>query len=228
MKVSRELLQKYASGNCSEEERKIIENWLPGEEDIADSMPETEWKDVSVQMWQNIVSETRQPAKRLDILKLSRYVTAACIILGLAYWGKAMLLNHSDTREEELDNTYGNRTRHITAAGFSLDVFPGSKVKITEGTYGFNTTIALCGELLLQNKQQENRVISLALSSACGTSNQTENPRQLKAGKKYVVLQVNGTGGKKNVVIEKRFVRVALADILPPVRYTKIINKLSI
>ncbi|MEM6843768.1 MAG: hypothetical protein AAF632_16190 [Bacteroidota bacterium] len=40
MKVTRELLQKYASGNCTESERQLVENWLSQDEDVSGEFDE--------------------------------------------------------------------------------------------------------------------------------------------------------------------------------------------
>ncbi|MEM6842289.1 MAG: hypothetical protein AAF944_23235 [Bacteroidota bacterium] len=84
MNISPELLKKYASGTCTEEERKLVEQWL-AHDDLSTTSPRAELAEERTQVWRSIIqnvgwSETKvAPMHR----RMTRYAAAACVIIGV-------------------------------------------------------------------------------------------------------------------------------------------------
>ena len=54
MKITSELLKKYASGKCTEAERLPVEQWLSDNEDLSTSFLRQKLKEERARVWQSI------------------------------------------------------------------------------------------------------------------------------------------------------------------------------
>ncbi|MEM9832092.1 MAG: hypothetical protein AAF944_15770 [Bacteroidota bacterium] len=98
MKITPELLKKYAAGKCTEAEQRLVEEWLPGDSDITATFSESELSDASTQMWQHITRRTEMnnpkpaPTSATSVRRRLAYLAiAACfglVMFGVGYfWG---------------------------------------------------------------------------------------------------------------------------------------------
>ncbi len=224
MKITISLLEKYASGNCTPEECRRVEEWMPGDADITRYVSEDKLEMVSGQMWQNISRNTRQPAKKVALYKsLIRYAAAACMVLGLCYWSMSIYRCPANYADAAYDNTHAETTLLVRNAGLAITLLPGSKIQLAGSTSDHRANIAVCGDLILENNGPDN--ISLALTSACNAPDIQDKIRPIRAGKKYAVIQYKSRSQSKHVVVEKRYARFVLADLFPPVK-NKVIHKI--
>ncbi|MGD1895072.1 MAG: hypothetical protein ACFB15_31320 [Cyclobacteriaceae bacterium] len=96
MKITPELLKKYTAGECTEAERGLVEEWLPGDSDITATFSQEELSDATTQMWQNITQRAEMdnpgtvPASVIPIRRRLAYLAvAAClsiVIFGIGYF----------------------------------------------------------------------------------------------------------------------------------------------
>ena len=111
MKITKELLEKYAEGKCTEEERRAIENWIPDDSDLSmnlnqkDSEREEEkvWNQLmendpnKVKNWETLTKQTinRRPTFRYKAL---HYAAAIALFISL---GTAIYLFITSTNNQE-------------------------------------------------------------------------------------------------------------------------------
>lgn len=92
MKITKELLRKYAAGECSLQERLAIEQWLPSELDVEDIISNDIVEEETAQIWDVISKDIPEEKKQTTFIskykKLVPYTIAAsvaglCFILSL-------------------------------------------------------------------------------------------------------------------------------------------------
>ncbi|MEM9389503.1 MAG: FecR domain-containing protein [Bacteroidota bacterium] len=89
MKVTPELLKKYAEGKCTEAEKEFIENWLPGDVDIASELSEEKVKHATAQMWQEITADIDDNPTSVTIplyKRVMRYAAAVIILFTIGFF----------------------------------------------------------------------------------------------------------------------------------------------
>ena len=96
MKITPELLKKYALGECTEEERLLIEHWMPGTGDINRDFSDEELKKSQKEMWLNIAPGT-EPQKTSSTVSKRKSVSfyrrifqlgvAACLLIAVFIGG---------------------------------------------------------------------------------------------------------------------------------------------
>ncbi|MEM6843490.1 MAG: hypothetical protein AAF944_19170 [Bacteroidota bacterium] len=86
MQITKELLQKYASGHCTEAERQRVERWLFQDEEVSGEFDEEKIATELDRRWQAIAAkmDPSHPTKVIPkYKKLTRYAAAACIVIGI-------------------------------------------------------------------------------------------------------------------------------------------------
>lgn len=89
MKVTPELLKKYAEGKCTEAEKEFIENWLPGDVDITSEFSEEKVKHATAQMWQQITADIDDNPTSVTIplyKRVMRYAAAVIILFTIGFF----------------------------------------------------------------------------------------------------------------------------------------------
>ena len=81
MKITRELLERYHAGACSEKEKLAVERWLFSPKDKTDRLNDTFLKRVETDIWNSLAPFIdHQPVKVVPVhKKIIFYLTAACI-----------------------------------------------------------------------------------------------------------------------------------------------------
>lgn len=101
MKITPELLKKYVKGECTEVEKKFIEQWLPGDQDISAELSKKNVQKEVANMWATISADMDSGSKAIPLYRskrLARYAAAACIILA-AFFGGRLSSDPSDAPE---------------------------------------------------------------------------------------------------------------------------------
>ena len=92
------LLERYVEGNCTEEERKLVEQWyelLGDDEDQDPAMPAREIKETLQRLWPAIQQQTilaekdEPPPPPATIIPWLRWLSAAAVVIGIgivAFW----------------------------------------------------------------------------------------------------------------------------------------------
>ena len=97
MKITRELLQKYGCGECTDEEIQFIESWIPGESDITTNFDSTFSDQAEETVWNNLVSQHQLDKSASNhhsnsstrIFKIfARVSVAACFLFASFFGGR--------------------------------------------------------------------------------------------------------------------------------------------
>lgn len=86
MKMDKRLLEKYALGNCSDQERELVEQWLMNSEEEETVLSETSLDRMTSGIWTSLehnFSDRTLSVKRSWWVSWPRYVAAACVLVGL-------------------------------------------------------------------------------------------------------------------------------------------------
>lgn len=86
MKITPDLLKKYAAGDCTEAERLEVEQWLSKYEDLSTSLPRQKLDTERKQVWQNLSANISAGNKTKVIplyKKVTRYAVAVVLFLSV-------------------------------------------------------------------------------------------------------------------------------------------------
>lgn len=179
--VTAELLRRYHAGACSEEERRVVVEWLlspdPGQ-DLPALSAEEETR-MEKELWQGMT--IRRNARSKPIGPLFWWMSAACLLL-FFYIGAVK----SDNRQLALDNMKGAGTKTITSDGLVFRLGPKSSVEASTNFWGSAGSIRFCGSMEIIN--QSGRDIELVFNSTCKKSEYTRKRVICKSGKSYFAL----------------------------------------
>ncbi|MEM6841400.1 MAG: hypothetical protein AAF632_04185 [Bacteroidota bacterium] len=98
MKISRELLKKYAQGACTDEERAAVEAWLASEDTFEDTSYDAIFIPQKDSIRENLLARlggkwpsSTSESERARVVplyqRLSRYAAAACVVIGTFFLG---------------------------------------------------------------------------------------------------------------------------------------------
>ena len=148
MKITPELLKKYARGECTEEERLLIEHWMPGTGDINRDFLDKELKESHKEMWLNIAPElepqkTPGPAGKGRSVSFYRRIfqfgVAACLLMavfiGGYYNGQYQYDQNSTQALQKSGWPPGNGVLYaVSKAGVEKKIIENKSEFVLEGT----------------------------------------------------------------------------------------------
>lgn len=215
MKVSKELIEKYHSDNCTAEERDMVEAWLFSEESEEElELPFLENKaDHKMEMWAEIQSALPQEkAQKTTITPLKTWykAIAACMILGLFGRGLYQFLSRDNipvAHHVSVNNTSSLEIKHIDSKGYQIAIGPNSLATINDHT----GMIDFSGSILISPK----RDIELMLEGS-------NEKYSFKMGQTYIAMN-DKSGREKMIIVNER----SLND-LPPALQKQLITQFNI
>ena len=161
MKITPELLRKYASGNCTEEERLLVEKWLSDEEDLSTTFSRQKLKEERAMVWQSISANIPAKIEVIPLYKIvARYAAVACF--AIAFFSAGYFLASNNSQAEKT----------VASAETEGQLFiyhnQGKTTKIAGGRYD----LRFKGSLQLYNGSADPMVVY------CGTKTLVLEPRQ--------------------------------------------------
>lgn len=215
MKVSKELIEKYHSDNCSAEERDAVEAWLFSEESEEElELPFYENKaDHKMEMWaeiQNILPEEKAKKNTFIPLKSWYKAIAACMILGLFGRGLYQFFSKDSVPVENhvsINNTSSLEIKRIDSQGYDISIGPNSLASINYHT----GIIDFSGSILISPKKD----IELMLEGS-------SQKYSFKVGQTYIAMN-DKSGREKMIIVNER----SLND-LPPALQKQLISQFNI
>ena len=128
MKITKELLEKYVRGNCTEAERLAIENWSPNEWDQTDRLEPQELANEKDRVWNNVVTHQNTARPIIGIYKnIIRFTAAACIVFGAFLTGR---LTASDSSNAEIKGKRLTDLLHVYGVNQSYAKIEGEKYNV--------------------------------------------------------------------------------------------------
>ncbi|ATP58451.1 hypothetical protein CPT03_19280 [Pedobacter ginsengisoli] len=211
MNINQELIERYHRDECTEAERKAVEEWLFSD-DSADELdlPVGEEKAAhKASIWNEIAPALpNQNVTKNHSLSFWKGVVAASLVFGVLGFGFYQFkLKNDSPQSVSVDNTSAINVRHLDSKGYNISVGPNTFAKINYAT----GSVDLSGSMLISPKKD----VELKFKGS-------DKKIHLKMGQTYIIL--NGkTDGDKIIVVSER----NLMD-LPPVLQKQIINQFSI
>ncbi|SDF78574.1 hypothetical protein SAMN04487996_112191 [Dyadobacter soli] len=225
MKISKELIEKYHHGHCTDEEKAAVENWL-----LSDDADETmDWSSpdeknaVRTEMW-NEIAAMLPSSEEIPAPKLRPTITrswwkpavAACL---LAVLGSVLYsLKHESASQEviALNNSSGTENKALHEKEFTLSIAPKSNVAINSKT----GIMDFCGAVLINPKED----IELTFQGTCANPTQNREKVSLKKGQNYIALNYGGNAQSGEVIVVEEGAMVSL----PPLVLKQLMHQFNI
>lgn len=225
MKISKELIEKYHHGHCTDEEKAAVEDWL-----LNDDADETmEWRlpeektALQSEMWEEIAAilpasaETPAPKVERAIMRsLWKPAVAACLLAVLG--SVAYSLKHESASQKviSLNNNSGTENKALHEKEFTLSIAPKSNVAIDSKT----GIMDFCGAVLINPKED----IELTFQGTCANPAQNREKVSLKKGQNYIALNYGGNAQTGEVIVVEEG---AMAS-LPPLVLKQLMHQFNI
>lgn len=225
MKISKELIEKYHHGCCTDEEKAAVEQWL-----LSDDADETiEWSlpgekmALQSEMWNEIAtvlpSSNDTPVPKVGptiVYSLWKPAVAACL---LAVLGSVLYsLKHDQVSQQviALTNSSGTENKALHEKEFTLSIAPKSNVAINSET----GIMDFCGAVLINPKED----IELTFQGTCANPTQNRETVSLKKGQNYIALNYGGKEQTGEVIVVEEGAMVSL----PPLVLKQLMHQFNI
>jgi len=215
MKVNPLLIEKYHHGECTAEERRVVEEWLF--DDTTDDqlvLPEGESKDdYKRDIWNGIETilpvsaAAEKPASSTPASTVWPKAIAAILVAALLAIGFYQLPSSMQPHLIAVDNSSSMEVQHLDSRGYLITVGPKTQAKINYKT----GVIDFSGSLLLSPKMD----VELIFYG-------DDEKVSFKMGQTYILLK-DKSGRDKMIVVNER----NLLD-LPPVIQKQVVNEFNI
>lgn len=225
MKISKELIEKYHHGRCTDEEKAAVEGWLlndDAEETMEWRLPE-EKTALQSEMWDEIAAmlpssaETPVPkVERAIMLSLWKPAVAACLLAVLG--SVAYSLKHESASQKVifLNNSSGTENKALHEKEFTLSIAPKSNVAINSKT----GIMDFCGAVLINPKED----IELTFQGTCANPALNREKVSLKKGQNYIALNYGSNAQTGEVIVVEEG---AMAS-LPPLVLKQLMHQFNI
>ncbi len=206
MKVSKELIEKYHRGECSEEERSLVEEWLfedhfteelrlpPGEDKKAHG--EQIWRGISPVLRERRTGRLLSPLFPLTGIRTG--IAAAVLALvaaGLFIWAPTGSDN-SRNPIIEANNISEIDKRDIDSDLYTLSLGPKSNVRIDQD----REVMQLCGSLSFVPTEN----VTLRIVGECPRGESPQTVMRLKGGASYIAFSYrDDTETTELIVVEQ-------------------------
>lgn len=225
MRISKELIEKYHDGDCSREEKEVVENWLFSEESEEElSLPVGEKLQFQTEIWDEIASTLPNQGSYPKIIKLKaafqyfyKYSAAAVIIFGML--GSAFFYFRYASPSSEIiiiNNSSETVNKDLNSTQYTISVGPKSNVEINNKT----GMIDFCGAMMINSKKD----IELTLQGACINPSRNKEKITLKKGMNYFALNYSSDANNNEVII----VEEGSVMGLPPLVMKQLLHQFNI
>ncbi|MDR6804333.1 hypothetical protein J2Y45_001602 [Dyadobacter sp. BE34] len=225
MKISKELIEKYHHGHCTDKEKAAVEDWLLNDDtDETMEWPSPEEKTaLQSEMWNEIAAilpasaETPAPkAERTIMRSLWKPAIAACLLAVLGSVAYSLKQEPAPQKVISLNNSSGTENKALHEKEFTLSIAPKSNVAINSKT----GIMDFCGAVLINPKED----IELTFQGTCANPAQNREKVSLKKGQNYIALNYGGNAQTGEVIVVEEG---AMAS-LPPLVLKQLMHQFNI
>ncbi|PUV26207.1 hypothetical protein DCO56_04415 [Sphingobacterium athyrii] len=165
MEINQDILKKYASGQCGEADKHLVEKWLNNDswDSIAESNPINE--EIGSAMWDKINSDARQN-KRIN---WGRIIAAASVIFVLGF--SMFYFSHPTLDNQTFTNSSAENSKFFTEEYYDVQLSKNSTANIDL----VNKKLAFSGDFIIKPKRDFELLDS------------NQNKFVFKAGREYFV-----------------------------------------
>lgn len=197
MKISEELLTRYALGECTAEEKALVERWLNTSENL-DTVPyRVEFGPVKKRIWTRLEQWTVKPDRYRIGRLLMRYSAAACLLLGVlgisVLWGDRYFAT-----ETHFENMGALAPKKVIGEGVAFKLMPESKVAWTTSSLVSQNKLSVCGNAILSSLDQGG--IDIQITSSC--SGKSPQSRAVRLNKDDLYVLNDQTNGDRLIVFD--------------------------
>ena len=176
--ISKQLLEKYHLGLCSEKEQELVEQWLENDdleiEGDIESVEDT--GQVKAEMWSNIRQDIKRK-KNLRIFHFGTWATVAAILVAII-GVRTLLINNqpSLTNRFTFDNLSGDQIRNYDEHNYNITLSKKSFARINTETGELDVK----GDIMFTPKKD-------IILNVCDRNHRIK----LKSGETYILLDQN-------------------------------------
>lgn len=182
--MTAELLQRYHSGLCNEEERKRVVEWLMSPEPDNSVFSIDEEACAEQRIWHEMTAQREIPEVKFPRntgMTFWLWFYAACLLL-FCFLGAGWIAN----RPMALDNMNGIDTKTVKSDGLVFRLAPKSSVEAKRNFWRSAGNIQFCGVMEITNHSGKD--IELVFNSTCKKSDFTQKKVICKSGKSYIAM----------------------------------------
>ncbi|MGJ1384873.1 hypothetical protein ACR782_01630 [Sphingobacterium spiritivorum] len=176
--ISKQLLEKYHLGLCSEEEQELVEQWLENDdlEIEGDIKPVADTERVKVEMWSNIRQDIKQK-KNLRIFHPGIWAAVAAILIAII-GVRAIFINNQPSLANRFifDNLSGDQIRNYEEHNYNITLSKKSFARINTETGELDVK----GDIMFMPKKD-------IILNVCDRNHRIK----LKSGETYILLDQN-------------------------------------
>ncbi len=201
MQITPELLERYQTGNCSEEEKNAVRRWLHSIDEEESSISAYSLRRMESNIWTSLSGRNQNrnfvgTASRVRYTRIARYAVAASVILALGWFGMNKYDHPGSDSNIAIKHNAGGPNHFVHTSGLDLTLLPGSDVKVTSNHDGTEESMGFCGKIAFTSHIKRN--VQLTATSSCDGFPWLGRNIQLEQGYRYVAFQL---GVKKNVFV---------------------------
>ncbi|MCE7060707.1 hypothetical protein [Dyadobacter sp. CY343] len=197
MRVSKELIERYHAGLCTQEEQLAVEEWLLSDEpDELFVLPEgKEKRGLRAEMWEEIADVFPEKKSYQHIFFHSFWRQAAAVVL-LGITG--VLLYNVNNKQVTADiiiinNESTSINKDLQAGNFHVSLAPKSNIEIDSNT----GRIDFCGAMMINPKMD----VEYTIQGTCPDQMEQSGKMKLKKGLNYIALNYAGPGKDPELLV---------------------------
>ena len=204
MKITKDLLDRYARGECSPQEKKRVEMWLDSPESEFSISNQLFAQDkIKNEVWESLIADHSElDPKHLNHIDRSvwpflKYAAAVAIFLGMAtFFAKRLVPGQVVHLENETlkTKTYGSLNE------FEITLAPNANATVKSRWLGKPNQVDFCGDLLIKPTQN----INLSFQSNCDVADFKKGDKLCFKNRTYLTMTHNYLGGGILVVDTKK------------------------
>ena len=173
-KAFRQLLKRYLDNSCTDDERKIIDQWYELLDNENVDLTERDMDEVESRLWNRLQSSAKEKAAVIPIKKRNvfpwKYAAAACLLGLIAISGTVWFKTNRKAQAaitlveakvtagfQEQANTGGNNKEIQLEDGTMVTIYPGSKLAFPQHFSAAKREVYLEGEAFFKVSKNPNR-----------------------------------------------------------------------
>lgn len=197
MKITKDLLDRYARGECSPQEQERVEAWLDSSESGFNISNESLEEDkIKNEVWESLASDhpelNPENLRHIDrpAWPFLKYAAAAAIFLGMAiFFAKTFVFVPREV--VHLENETPKTKTYGSLRGLEITLAPNSNAIIKSRWSGKPNQVDFCGDLLIKPTQN----VNLSFQSTCPTADFKKGDKMYLKNRTYLTMTHNYLGG---------------------------------
>ncbi|WP_438712048.1 hypothetical protein ACSTS3_06170 [Aquimarina muelleri] len=144
MKVTPKLIEKYLLKDCSEQEIKIVEQWIASNEQEQSTISNSNLEKMESEIWNSLYKNELQNTTKVIPLykKAMRYAAVACVAGLIFFAGRFSTITNTTIDPQNNLLVYGGNGTHAKIPGNEFSLQFDGQLKLFNGSKAIKTVIA--------------------------------------------------------------------------------------